>query len=183
MSKTSLRDTQGWTPVIDSIIEKRGITTALVFGIIWRYCQMEGHTCYASQETLAQAIQVSRQTINSHADILVVDGYLEKIERHGHPSIYKDTGKAGLRIQAFDEGVNEIDTPNDEGVNQVDSRCKPALQGVSTPFTGGVNQVDTNKTINTPLSTQKNKTKKAPNGAEPKPSLFPIAQILAEVTG
>jgi hypothetical protein len=183
VSKTNLRNVQGWTPVIDTIIENHGLTTALVFGVIWRYCQMDGHTCYASQETLAKSVCVTRQTINTHADILVKEGYLEKVEHDGHPSVYKDTGKAGLIIEAYDNGgVNLVDTSMSRGVNEIDTRCKANIQGVSTPFTGGVNLVDTNKTINTPIKKQRNKTK-APDGAAPKINYYPIARALSKVTG
>lgn len=97
MSKTVLAQTSGFTPVIDDMVENLGYMTALVFGIVWRYCQMDNGKCYASQKTLALKIGIGRRTMQRHLDVLVSEGYLS-VQPTKTTSIYVDTGKAGLKI-------------------------------------------------------------------------------------
>ena len=98
MSKTILTDVNGWTPLIDAITAELGMTTSAVFGRIWRYCQMDFHVCTASQQTIAEDLGLSRDTVNKACQTLVANGYLEEIERAGMTKTYSDTGKAGFRI-------------------------------------------------------------------------------------
>lgn len=98
MSKTILAHVEGWTPVIDHLVKEFGITTALVFGVVWRYCQRTNHVCYASQEVLANHVGMTRQALNKHLAVLVKAKYLEDLtpNRTNRPHTYKDTGKANL---------------------------------------------------------------------------------------
>lgn len=100
MAKTILAQVEGWTPVIDSVVQDVGATTALVFGKAWRYCQMSDGVCKASQDRLAEELGMSRQTINAHLSKLVEARYLRDLtpELSGLPHQYADTGKAGLSI-------------------------------------------------------------------------------------
>ncbi len=100
MSKTILANVDGFTPVIDGLIPQVGAFTALVFGKMWRYCQMSDGVCKASQDRLADELGVSRQSINKHIDKLVEAGYLEDItpDLLGLPHQYRDTGRANLSI-------------------------------------------------------------------------------------
>jgi len=98
MRKTTLASMDGWTPVFDSIVDKHGPFTALVFGVIWRYCQMRTGVCTASQATLAKKIGVDRKVVNRHIRTLVKYGYLSEYKIFGKPSIYKDTGVARMRV-------------------------------------------------------------------------------------
>ncbi len=104
MSKTDLKKVN-WTPVIDSIVNKHGYMAALVFGAIWRHCQMSGKACTASLDTIAKMIGVERKTIIRYADILADDGYITRFKTSGKPTTYRDTGKAGVKVEvvAYDE--------------------------------------------------------------------------------
>lgn len=138
MSKTNIKDIN-WTPVIDSIVDKYGAVTALIFGVIWRYCQMKDGECRASQSTIAKRCGYSRQTAITHIKILVENGYItEKRTDTMGVNVYKDTGKAGIRVEvkAFDELVNDIDKP-----------CKSNLQPLSNKLTTHVNLIDTSNSI------------------------------------
>jgi DnaD/phage-associated family protein len=100
MSKTILGNVEGWTPVIDTIVDELGVMSAVVFGKAWRYCQMIDGVCKASQDRLAQELGLSRATINSHLAKLTESGYLEDMTPNllGLPHQYRDTGKANLSI-------------------------------------------------------------------------------------
>ena len=120
MSKTILAKVSGWTPIIDSMIQDVGLTTAIVFGRMWRYCQMVDGVCRASQDTIADELGISRPTVNKHVEILVNKKYLIDLtpKLNGHPHTYKDSGKAGLSINI---------TAN-PAVKEFDTTCKEILQ-------------------------------------------------------
>lgn len=115
MSKTILAQVDGWTPVIDAVVQDVGATTALVFGKAWRYCQMADGVCKASQDRIADELGLSRATINTHLSKLVEHGYLEDLtpDLLGLPHQYRDTGKASLSI-SFTGGVSKNLTPTSQ---------------------------------------------------------------------
>ncbi len=131
MSKTDLKKVN-WTPVIDSIVNKHGYMAALVFGAIWRHCQMSGKACTASLDTIAKMIGVERKTIMRYADILADDGYITRFKTSGKPTTYRDTGKAGIKVEvmAYDE-IN--DTHDSDG--QVEEETSPS-EGLHQSHTG-----------------------------------------------
>lgn len=98
MSKTILTNIDGWTPIIDSLVNEFNVTTALIFGRVWRYCQMEDGACWAAQSTIADYFDMSRDTVSRALKSLVNAGYLEETQTPGKTNFYTDTGKAGLFI-------------------------------------------------------------------------------------
>jgi len=117
MSRTVLAEVDGFTPIIDSIVEECGLITAVVFGIAWRYCQMSDGVCRASQENIAVRAGLTRKAVNEHLQELVSGNYLEVVEKEpGKPLVYRDTGKAGLSLKVTG------------GVTESYRGCNPGLQ-------------------------------------------------------
>jgi DNA-binding Lrp family transcriptional regulator len=133
MKKTTLATVDGFTPLIDALVQQFGIVTAAVFGKVWRYCQMSDGVCKASQERLARELGINRVTVNQHIDILVKAGYLKDKTPNlsGKPHEYADTGKANLSVSI---------TGKAEPVKQIDTTCKSNLQPP-------VNIIDTKKEV------------------------------------
>lgn len=141
MSKTILAQIQGWTPLLDRLVERHGIITAAVFGKIWRYCQGEYGVCTASQDRIAKELGLTRETVNQHCQFLVENGYLEA-KKNGRTNTYRDTGKAGLLLQittisSLEEPVNEIHIS--------DTTCELNSQQMLGKFTSDVNEIHTKK--------------------------------------
>ena len=92
----------GFTPVPDALVKEYGYMTALVWGRIWRFCQMSDGVCRAKLEKIADMIGVSERTIIRHSQILCDGGYLFDItpELRNKPHIYADTGKIKIRFSA-----------------------------------------------------------------------------------
>lgn len=146
MSKTILTEVDGWTPLIDVIVDSLGLTAAAVFGRMWRYCQMSDNVCRASQETIARELHVSRKTVNEQIEILVKNGFLEDTtpDVRNRPHVYADTGKAGLRLsivggvmKGYTSQAKTKDgvTVGYSTVTQSDSRCNEKLQpGVTESY-------------------------------------------------
>ena len=124
MSRTVLAKVEGFTPVIDSIVKDTGsYVTALVFGRMWRFCQMKDGVCNATLETIADGLGMSRQTIINHAKKLIETGYL--IDKtpglRNKPHTYVDTGKACLHVGvSAGIDVHLVDVENKD-VNLIDS--------------------------------------------------------------
>lgn len=122
MSKTILANVDGFTPVIDSVVQDVGAVTALVFGKVWRYCQMADGICKASQERIADELGMSRATINTHFAKLCNAGYLRDTTPNllGKPHEYADTGKAGLSIS--------LTANQSQPVKNFDTTCQNFIQ-------------------------------------------------------
>ncbi len=114
MSKTDLSG--GFTPILDSLADRYSLYTAATFGAVWRYCQMGRGVCFASLENIAERAHISRRQVIRELDRLVADGYLEDTspDAANTPHIYRDTGLAGLRVVAFDNGTSK-GTPEKSG--------------------------------------------------------------------
>lgn len=139
MSKTILTN---YTPAMDNIVDELGAMAAMVFGRIWRYCQGEYGECFASQETIAKDLKLSRATVNNYIGQLVRAGYLNETEKIGVTKTLRDTGKANFKqevtekptprpVENFDrsedqkeEPVKKIDNP----VKNFDTTCQKDLQ-------------------------------------------------------
>lgn len=122
---------RNFTPLIDSLVDRYGsLTTAAVFGSVWRFAQMKKGKCEASLETIAEQIGVSAKTVERHMRKLVVDGYVEDLtpDRRNAPHEYIPTAKAGLEInvEAFDHGSDgesdRSDSVSDRSDRESDQR-------------------------------------------------------------
>jgi len=98
LSKTILTQLEGFTPVMDGMSAEVGVMATVVFGRIWRFCQMKDNTCWASQSTISELLGIDEDTVSKSEKKLVENGYLEEIKRPGQTSVFKDTGKAGITI-------------------------------------------------------------------------------------
>lgn len=153
MSKTILTKVNGWTPLIDAIVSELGYMSAMVFGVIWRHCQMKDQICYASHSTLANLVGVSRKTITRHANKLVKAGYLDCENVAGDTVVYSDTGKAAI--------TSEITAKVDR--KQLKKTSEPVTlshRGWDLKSQGGVPLSPTNKTILKETMNIKNKSEK-----------------------
>jgi len=132
MSRTILAEVDGFTPLLDCLVQEFGVTTAAVFGRVWRYCQMKDEVCYASTQTLGKELELSPHTISSHLDKLVNAGYLEEIQRHGQPSLFKDTGRAGITAKFFGGPIQKITEPIQKLDTTYPKIVQPPIQNLDT---------------------------------------------------
>jgi hypothetical protein len=144
VSATNLRDTSGWTPVIDDLVECLGLYPALVFGCVWRFCQMTHGVCHASIETMSVRLAISRSQTKHILKILVNEGFLRDLtpeQRHA-PHVYEDTGKVAsiAHRKKWNLGVatSEDHTSPEEGESDI-SVLPVAIVPVQTilPEAGG----------------------------------------------
>jgi hypothetical protein len=93
-SPTFLTAVQGFTPVIDALAQAVGHTTAAVYGVVWRYCQMDERICRASVAQIGRRLGLHPKTTRRHLKKLCELGYLEDTtpDRNNGPHIYRDIG-------------------------------------------------------------------------------------------
>jgi len=129
--KTILTQVNGWTPILDSILAAHGPTVALVFGRVWRYCQMRDGLCSASIQTIADDLHFNRNTVRKAIHVLIENRYLEDLdpEEKGFVHRYQDTGRAAL-VGRFDAVLNEIDEPRVKSAGLEDS---PRVKSATPP--------------------------------------------------
>ena len=83
---------KGFTPVSDQLCQRYGALTALIYGRVWRYSEMNGY-CTASLSRMSKEIGVSVRTFQRGVEVLELGGYLSIEERPGLTNIYKPTSK------------------------------------------------------------------------------------------
>jgi hypothetical protein len=102
---TGLEKGVGFSPIIDPVIKKFGPIGAVVYGVAYRFSNMRNGACYASQSKIADMACVSRDTANHWLKELVQGDYLRlgKNEITKNTNMYFPTGKAGIKILAYDQ--------------------------------------------------------------------------------
>lgn len=91
----------GFTPLFDSVVRELGTIAAVVYGVVWRHCQMRRQVCDASQGTMATLTGMAERTIRKWLSVLVETGYIVDITdppRMGVPRTYVTTGRATLEL-------------------------------------------------------------------------------------
>jgi len=112
---------EGYTPCLDTLIKRYNLTCASVYGKVWRYEQMEGGKCFASQERIAEELKITRQTVNKYLGILEADGYVKKVVvLASQPREYTTTGKAGIVYKGV--AYDQLYTKQTPVVNETDNR-------------------------------------------------------------
>ena len=99
--RTVLTEVRGWTPVIDALAAELGLTSAVVYGVVWRHCQLKHRECWASVSRLARLTGVSPRTVQRHLLLLCDAGYLADVTPSGRTHktrTYADTGKAQIML-------------------------------------------------------------------------------------
>lgn len=91
----------GFTPCPDVLVESYSLTTALVWGKVWRYSNMLDGVFRASLLRVADEINVTPKTLAKHIKILERDQYIRDTTPHvrNKPHVYVDTGKLRIKIQ------------------------------------------------------------------------------------
>jgi len=110
----------GFTPVPDVLSKKYGAVTALVFGLIWRYSQMEDEVCRASLDRIGQDIGATGRTVQNHIKVLEKDGYIKDLTPgvRNEPHQYQDTGKIRMKVWiGMGEEVGKNFSPRSEKIS------------------------------------------------------------------
>lgn len=91
---------EGFTPAVDSLAREVGLISAAIYGVIWRYCQMNSRTCYASQATIANRLGLARATVNRRVKSLEIEGYIRCLNRKekGDSKVYITTNKLEIDL-------------------------------------------------------------------------------------
>jgi len=109
--KTAIK-AKGFTPLVDSLVQDIGLTAASIYGVIWRYCQMNSRTCYASQKTIGDRLCLSRSAINRNIKTLESSGYIRCLNpgaaKEGVSKVYIVTNKVEIEAAfVMDAKINE----------------------------------------------------------------------------
>jgi hypothetical protein len=92
----------GFTPLFDNVVRELGTIAAVVYGVVWRHCQMRRDVCDASQGTMATLTGVAERTIRKWLRVLQNSGYIADVtdppDIQGIPRTYVTTGKATLEL-------------------------------------------------------------------------------------
>ena len=103
-------DTPNFTMVLDVLVEKYGITVALVFGAISRFAESSG-ICFASQKKIATRIGLSVKTVYRAEKILEENGLIKAVNRENGETIrYRINKEIVFKMQAELEDAEQEET-------------------------------------------------------------------------
>lgn len=176
-ARTVLAEVRGYTPLIDSIVQKHGVMVAAVFGRMWRYTQMSSGICYAKQQTIADELGLTRVTVNTHIATLVADHYLKDLtpDLINQPHQYADTGKAGLKVL--------ISAEEDDGVKNFDTATPPAVKNFDTPVREFLTHKRGGESAEGTEKREKRGAKAPPPPRAPRAADIPELVLFRDVTG
>ena len=84
----------------------RGLVAANVFGVVWMYNQMRGRECFAEVEQISANSGFGTTATRTALRSLEGEGWVERLERPGKTTVYRDTGRWSLAIVG-EETVSE----------------------------------------------------------------------------
>jgi DnaD/phage-associated family protein len=122
----------GFTLCPDELVEKYSHTTALVWGKVWRYCQMKDGVCKASIDRIAKELGLSDVTIGKHIKLLEEGTYIKDLtpDVRNKPHEYIDTGRLKLKVSIFME--QEEEGTKNFGTNKLGSHYQESWHEEST---------------------------------------------------
>jgi DNA-binding Lrp family transcriptional regulator len=160
-----IQEISGFYPLFEVLLDRYGdpITPA-VFGVAWRFCQMEDGVCKASLRTIAAILNVSEATVMRRLEILCGDGYLIDLtpDLKNRPHVYSDSGQVVMK-SALGASSKTV------------SQRKVTVSGRKAT----VSQSQLNKDLNK----DSNKEGGEPGPAKPKANDLPEVVLFREVTG
>jgi len=127
-----VQEISGFYPLFEALLGfyKDEITPA-VFGVAWRYCQMEDGVCRASLRTIAGILNISEATAMRRMETLCNDGYLIDTtpDARNIPHIYVDAGKVIMKSAL---GAVETVSHRNRSKSTVSHRNASVSQGNTT---------------------------------------------------
>ncbi len=69
-----------WTPLSQKLCKRYGVSTAAVFGRVWRYSVGPKGYCHASETKIADELGISQSTVNRAINQLLKDGFLKLLK-------------------------------------------------------------------------------------------------------
>lgn len=87
----------------DEIKKEYGPVTAIVWGELFRFCQMYDSVCNASLDTIAKVSGLSKRAVITHLQILCENGYAidETPSLRNKPHTYRITSKVKIEVEAM----------------------------------------------------------------------------------
>lgn len=115
-----IQEISGFYPLFEVLLDRYGdLITPAVFGVAWRFCQMEDGVCKASLRTMAGILNISEATVMRRLEILCAGGYLKDLtpDLKHKPHIYADTGKVVMRsalgtVESVSQGNTSVSGRN-----------------------------------------------------------------------
>jgi len=165
------------TPLPDALVLRLGLKLALVYGVVWRYCQRKERQCTASWDTLAKQIGVSRRAFALYLKTLIELGFIEDTtpdeKGSAHVLIAIDHNLVSDDSATDDEGSAAIalPEPNDEGGSAI------GVESSAIPAGGSAIGVETSAAIahkDTRIDLGNKETLSA-EGAKNAPSAVPLS--------
>lgn len=101
--------------MLDIVTQDVGLISSVVYGLVWRHCQMKDGVCKKNAAELAEMLAVEEKTIRRHLKKLCDAGYIRDLtpELRNRPHIYADAGKVKIsgkvEVLLSDDDLSRLD--------------------------------------------------------------------------
>ena len=147
-----LTELGGFTPIMDIVTQDVGLTTSVVYGLVWRHCQMQDRVCKKSVPELAEMLEVSPRTVRRHLEKLCKNGYIRDTTPglRNRPHVYVDTGKVKItgKVEAIlsESRYDKLSRQDNLGMTKSHGRYDKLSRPLGQIVTPAVTESPMNKT-------------------------------------
>lgn len=130
------RELKWFTLVPDVLIQRYDLITAIVWGKVWRYCQMKDKVCRTSIRRIANELGITEKTVRKRLKLLIEEGYIKdmtpQIKRY-RPHVYVYTEKI---FKETDGWVAENERRDYVDVDEIHIEIDPEAVGTKSETVG-----------------------------------------------
>lgn len=77
----SSNNIKNFTPIMDNVASDLGLIPAAVYGVVWRFCQMNDGVCQASLQTMGDKLGANKATVMRHIKALCKAGWITDLDK------------------------------------------------------------------------------------------------------
>ena len=160
-----------FTYLWDWAVEEVGFEAAAVYGVIYRYCEMRDQKCYASIDTLAAHVGMTRQRFSRHLKTLVERGLVIDLtpDAKGVPHEYITERRAaalGIEVPRGDNAETEVEPVTKRATQPVTNHNMGCNKSLQVPVTNRNTSITTSITKRI-TNTDDDKARAGPDGSSP----------------
>lgn len=126
-----------FTKIYDYLLWKYGdLSLAIVYGKVERFAMGSSGYCYASHETIAEQLSMSRKTVLGKIHKLVLEGYLIDLDekKRNNPHTYLTSGMLNDEYEEFVNFIERVRDRKDEIIGRVKNGEAKLVELLSNDF-------------------------------------------------
>ncbi len=182
----STQQLTNYTPVIDEVCDDVGFLGAIIYGVVFRYCQMKESKCFATRDAIAKRANCSDRSVKRWLKELCKKGYIKdltpKAKNRPHEYILTDKAAMITRVTGVTESHGDVpeEVPHhdresqhhDRESRQGDRESRPTM----TESHAGGDRESREETLQETIQETTQETEESASAPAPPPAATPPAK-------